>query len=48
MCSYMQEYIVSHLQSEQDEIDENEKLIHQYREDTQKMRSEIEQLKTRY
>lgn len=44
--SIIKDYIVRHLQSEQDEIDENEKLIHQYREDTEKMRSEIEQLKT--
>lgn len=44
---YMQDYIVRHLQRERDEIEENERLILKYREDTEKMRNEIEQLKTR-
>lgn len=43
----MQDYIVRHLQRERDEIEENERLILKYREDTEKMRNEIEQLKTR-
>lgn len=45
---YMQDYIVRHLQRERDEIEENERLILRYREDTEKMRNEIEQLKTRF
>lgn len=44
----MQDYIVRRLQLERDEIEENERLIRQYREDTEKMRNQIEQLKTRY
>lgn len=44
----IQDYIVRRLQLERDEIEENERLIRQYREDTEKMRNQIEQLKTRY
>ena len=42
----MQDYIVRRLQMENDQIAEDERLIKQYREDTEKKRNKIEELKT--
>jgi len=44
----VQDYITRRLQAEHDQIEEDERLVRQYREETQKMRSEIEQLKSTY
>ena len=43
---YLQDYITRRLQQERDQIEEDERLIRQYREETEKMRTEIEQLKS--
>ena len=43
----MQDYITRRLQQENDQISEDERLIRQYREETEKMRNQIEELKTR-
>jgi len=42
----VQDYITRRLQTEHDQIEEDERLVRQYRDETQKMRSQIEQLKT--
>ena len=39
-------YIIRKLQSENDQIAEDERLIKQYQEDTEKKRMQIEELKT--
>uniref|UniRef100_A0A2C9MAP2 Vacuolar protein sorting-associated protein 11 homolog n=1 Tax=Biomphalaria glabrata TaxID=6526 RepID=A0A2C9MAP2_BIOGL len=44
--SVVKDYIVRHLQLENDQIAEDERLIKQYREDTEKKRTKIEELKT--
>jgi len=44
----VQDYITRRLQAEHDQIEEDERLVRQYREETEKMRSEIDQLKTTY
>ena len=44
----VQDYITRRLQAEHDQIEEDERLVRQYRDETQKMRSHIEQLKTTY
>ncbi|XP_005091075.1 vacuolar protein sorting-associated protein 11 homolog isoform X1 [Aplysia californica] len=44
--SVVKDYIVRRLQMENDQIAEDERLIKQYREDTEKKRSKIEELKT--
>ena len=44
----VQDYITRRLQSEHDQIEEDERLVRQYRDETQKMRGHIEQLKTTY
>ena len=41
-----QDYIIRRLQLENDQITEDERLIKQYREDTEKKRDQIEELKT--
>ena len=43
-----QDYIIRRLQLESDQIAEDERLIKQYREDTEKKRAQIEELKTTY
>lgn len=42
----VKDYITRRLQAEHDQIEEDERLVRQYREETQKMRGQIEQLKT--
>ncbi|KAK3087703.1 hypothetical protein FSP39_009366 [Pinctada imbricata] len=44
--SVVKDYIIRRLQLESDQIAEDERLIKQYREDTEKKRGQIEQLKT--
>lgn len=43
---HLQDYIIRRLQMENDQIAEDERLIKQYREDTDKKRAQIEELKT--
>ena len=43
----LKDYITRRLQQERDQIEEDERLVRQYREDTERMRNQIEQLKTR-
>ena len=45
--SVIKNYIIRKLQSENDQISEDERLIKQYQEDTEKKRQQIEELKTR-
>lgn len=45
---FPQEYIIRRLQQETDQISEDERLIQQYEEDTQKMKSHIKTLQTRW
>ncbi|XP_019628396.1 PREDICTED: vacuolar protein sorting-associated protein 11 homolog [Branchiostoma belcheri] len=42
----VKDYITRRLQQENDQIQEDERLIHQYRQETEKMRSQIQELKT--
>ncbi|XP_071483682.1 vacuolar protein sorting-associated protein 11 homolog [Diadema antillarum] len=44
--SVIKDYIVRRLQQENDQIAEDERLIKQYREETRKMKSQIEEMKT--
>ncbi len=44
---FTQDYITRRLQQENDQVQEDERLIRQYREETEKMRNQIEELKTR-
>lgn len=44
--SVIKSYVIRKLQSENDQITEDERLIKQYREDTEKKRQQIEELKT--
>ena len=44
----LQDYIVRRLQQENDQIAEDERLIRQYRDETEKMKSQIEELQTRW
>lgn len=44
----LQDYIIRRLQLESDQILEDERLIKQYREDTEKKREQIEEMKTTY
>ncbi|CAG2230700.1 PEP5 [Mytilus edulis] len=44
--SVVKDYIIRRLQLENDQITEDERLIKQYREDTEKKRAQIEELKT--
>lgn len=46
IISLFQDYIIRRLQMENDQIAEDERLIKQYREDTDKKRAQIEELKT--
>ena len=46
MC--VQDYIIRRLQAEQDRIEEDNRLIRQYKDDTARMLNEIDQLKTGY
>jgi len=44
--SVIKNYVIRKLQSETDQIAEDERLIKQYREDTEKKRHQIDELKT--
>ncbi|XP_064597137.1 vacuolar protein sorting-associated protein 11 homolog [Liolophura sinensis] len=44
--SVVKDYIIRRLQMENDQISEDERLIRQYREDTERTRAQIEELKT--
>lgn len=43
----VKDYVTKRLKLEQEEIAEDERLIAQYRQETEKMRTQIEQLKSR-
>ena len=43
----MKEYITNRLQKESDQVTEDARLIKQYKDETEKMKQQIEQLKTR-
>ncbi len=43
-----QDYITRRLQQENDQISEDDRLIRQYREETERMRNQIDELKTRW
>ena len=42
-----QDYIIRRLQQENDQIAEDERLVKQYRDETEKMRIQMEEMKTR-
>ena len=44
----VKDYITRRLQQERSAIDDDERLVRQYRDETDRMRAEIEQLKNRY
>ena len=46
--SVIKNYVIRKLQNENDQIAEDERLIRQYQEDTEKKRQQIEELKTTY
>jgi hypothetical protein len=42
------DYLIRTLQSDQSNISEDERLIHQYRQETEAVREKIKDIKTRY
>lgn len=45
--SVIKDYLINKLQRESQQIEDDERKIHQYREETGHLRSEIQELKTR-
>lgn len=46
--SVIKDYLINKLQRESKQIEEDERKIQQYREETAHLRSEIQELRTRY
>ena len=44
----VRDYVMRRLEKEQETVEENKRLIKQYKEETERMRGEIEHLKTRF